>query len=41
MQNMGGGGWGVRMVSWCFMGDLQMKTTVGILVTTFLSLLLV
>ena len=32
-----GGGWGTMV----FMGDLQMKTTVGILVTTLLSLLLV
>lgn len=40
MQNIeggGGGGWGTMV----FMEDLQVKTTVGILVTTLLSLLLV
>ena len=41
MQNIeggeGGGGWGTMV----FMGDLQMKTTVGIIITTLLSLLLV
>lgn len=41
MQNIGGGGAGGGWGTMVFMGDLQMKTTVGILVTTLLSLLLV